>query len=73
MLLGLGSVRDDWELRWDMETALIRRLSVRESAAQLEALYREFRHELHATESIFASPRMESMVELQARLGKLNR
>jgi hypothetical protein len=56
-----------------METELIRRLSVSESVAQLEALYREFRHELKATESLYASQRMESMVQLQSRLGKLNR
>lgn len=73
MLLGLGTVRDDWELRWDMETELIRRLSVSESVSQLEALHREFRHELDATENLFATERVKSMIELQSRLGKLNR
>ncbi len=66
----LSSLRENWDevARW--ETRLLREMTIAESAAELEALYREFRKELDRTEPLYHEERQHHLADLQARQGE---
>jgi len=68
----LSHLRENWDevARW--ETRLLQAMTVAESAAELEALYREFRQELEETEHLYHEERQHHLADLQARLKKLD-
>ncbi len=67
----LSSLRENWDEVERWETRLLREMTVFESTAELEALYCEFREELDKTETLYRQERLQHLMDLQARLGKL--
>jgi hypothetical protein len=67
----LSSLRENWDEVEKWETESLRRKTIFESAAELEALYSEFREELDRTEPLFRSERISYLIDLQTRLSKL--
>jgi hypothetical protein len=67
----LSTVRDGWDDVRRIEAELLRQKTPFETVAELEKLYREFHAAMEATESWYRPQRMQSMIELQERLQKL--
>lgn len=68
----LRQARQGWAEINEIETQLLRRLTVDEGIQQYLALQREFEPHLQETEAIFRQPRIEALCQLQARLASLN-
>jgi hypothetical protein len=68
----LSTLRENWDevARWEMR--LLREQTISESAAELEALHREFKKELDETDQLYRRERLQQLAELQARLRRLN-
>jgi hypothetical protein len=69
----LSTLRENWDevSRW--ETRLLQEMTIFESVSELEALNCEFRKELDETEPLYRQERLQHLIELQARLGRLNK
>jgi|GEM_PF-1588346 len=67
----LSSLRENWDEVAKWETESLRRMTIFETVAELEALFSEFREELDRTEQLYRQERMQYLIELQARLLKL--
>jgi hypothetical protein len=57
----------------DEETRLLRLMSVEESLHVYASMQRAFEWQMQLTESLFGTERRAAMIELQARLLRLNR
>ncbi|MBM3179833.1 MAG: hypothetical protein FJZ86_05710 [Chloroflexi bacterium] len=62
----------NWDAIRAEETRLLRSISPQEGARQFFALLAEFAPWLHETESIYRNQRNQALIQLQARLARLN-
>ena len=68
----LKNIPQNWDAIYAEETRLLRALSPQEGARQFFALMAEFQPWLWESESVFRNERNQAMIQLQARLAKLN-
>lgn len=68
----LSHIRDGWEAIEAEETRLLQEMSAAESLRHFLALQQEFAGWLEETEPLFREERNEAMIQLQARLAKMN-
>ena len=69
----LSTHREDWDERRRLEAQLLRAMTVFESVAELEALYREFGRHLEEVEADLQQERARYLGMLQGRLARLGR
>lgn len=69
--MGLSQHQQGWAEIEALETQLLRQLTIEEGIQQFLALQREFEPQLQATEETFRQPRIQAMIQLQARLAAL--
>jgi hypothetical protein len=67
----LSAHRQDWDERRRLEVQLLRDVTVFESVAELEALYREFGRHLEEVEADLQQERARHLGMLQGRLARL--
>lgn len=67
----LSAHRQDWDERRRLEVHLLRDVTVFESVAELEALYREFGRHLEEVEADLQQERARYLGMLQGRLARL--
>lgn len=67
----LSQHQQGWAEIEALETQLLRQLTIEEGIQQFLALQREFEPQLQATEEAFRQPRIQAMIQLQARLTAL--
>jgi len=67
----LSAHREEWDERRRLEAQLLRAMTVFESVAELEALYREFGRHLEEVEPDLQQERARDLSMLQGRLGRL--
>ncbi len=67
----LSAHREDWDERRRLEAQLLRAMTVFESVAELEALYREFGRHLEEVEADLQQERARYLGMLQGRLARL--
>jgi hypothetical protein len=68
---GLDTLREGWAEIDEIETRLLRRMTIQESLADWLALQRAFEAQLLETALLFAEERRAALAELQARLRRL--
>jgi len=68
---GLDTLREGWAEIDEIETRLLRRMTIQESLADWLALQRAFEAQLLETALLFAKERRAALAELQARLRRL--
>lgn len=68
----LRQLRDGWGEVEAEEMRLLRQMTIQESVAHYLALQREFEPWLQETKAEFREPRQQAIIQLQARLCKLN-
>ena len=67
----LKSLRDGWKEVEEIETHLLRQMTVQASLADWLALQKAFEFQLKKTELLFAAERRAALAELQSRLHRL--
>jgi hypothetical protein len=67
----LSILREGWDEIEEMETRLLRSLSIQESVKQWLQLQQAFEWQLQQTAELFEPQRREAMIELQSRLHRL--
>ena len=72
-LEGLSRARDGWEDRLRLEARVLGQMTVFESVAEMESLYRQFKVEMDSQDHLFFPERVAYLTELQARLAKQGR
>ena len=70
-LMDLSQHQQGWAEIEALETQLLRQLTIEQGIQQFLALQREFEPQLQATEETFRQPRIQAMIQLQARLTAL--
>ncbi len=66
-MLPLSAIRDGWDKIEEIETQLLREMTVEESLHWVDALAREFEPALQETDAMFRPEREAAMIELQRR------
>jgi hypothetical protein len=67
-----GSLQRDEEYFQDEETRLLRLMTVQESLRLYASMQKAYEWQLQQSASTFASERRAALIELQARLNRLN-
>jgi hypothetical protein len=67
----LSSLRDGWVEIEQMETRLLRKMTIQENLADWLVLQRAFETQLQETSTLFAADRRAALAELQVRLQRL--
>jgi hypothetical protein len=67
----LRLARQGWDERLMAEAAMLRKMTIFESVAEMESLYSQFKSQMDADDHLFFPERVAYLTEMQVRLGKL--
>ena len=67
----LSNARRGWEERLALEARVLQSMTVFESVAEMESLYRQFKPQMDAEDDLFFPERVAYLTEMQSRLSKL--